>query len=226
MLARRALLVGVDAITFFMVVIAGRVVPMFTRNATRVESIRSVPKLDAASALSIAVVILLDASGMTSAVARVAVYAIAAALVAARTVHWGMRASFRDPLLWILHLGHAFIPLGLVLRAASAASPTIPASAGLHAITAGAVGALTLGMMARVSLGHTGRLIVAPRSATIAFVLVLSAAVVRVGAPLLFPSAYLQALALTAALWGLAFAIYAVAYAPILFAPRIDGKPG
>jgi uncharacterized protein involved in response to NO len=226
MAARRALLVGVDVITFFMVVIAGRVLPMFTRNATRVETIRSLPKLDVAATLSIAAVIALDASGVTSTLARVGVYATAAALVAARTRHWGMRASFRDPLLWILHLGHAWIPVGLALRAASSATPQIPASAGLHAITAGAIGALTLGMMARVSLGHTGRLIIAPRSASIAFVLVTAAASIRVAAPIFLPEHYLLALAVTGALWGLAFAIYVVAYAPLLFAPRIDGKAG
>jgi uncharacterized protein involved in response to NO len=223
---RRALLVGVDAITFFMVVIAGRVVPMFTRNATRIESVRGIPRLDLAAAASIAGVLVVDASGSTSAVLRIAAYGAAAALVAARTIHWGTRATFRDPLLWILHVGHAWIPVGLLLRAAAAVAPQIPASAGLHAITAGAIGAMTLGMMARVALGHTGRLLVAPRTAAFAFVLVTAAAVVRVVAPLVVPAWYLPSLAVTAALWAVAFALYAVTYAPYLLAPRVDGKPG
>lgn len=215
---RRSLLVGVDVVTFFMVVIAGRVVPMFTRNATKTETIRSHPKLDAAAAVAVVTVTLADAL----AAPRLTIVActLAAVLVAARTVHWGAIASLRDPLLWILHVGHAWIPIGLALRAASAHSP------GLHAVTAGAIGALTLGMMARVALGHTGRTLAVPPGIATAFVLVTLAAAVRVLVPLLAPGLYLQALELTAVLWAVAFALYATKYAPILWSPRVDGKPG
>jgi uncharacterized protein involved in response to NO len=206
---RRALLAGVDVITFLMVAIAGRILPMFTKNATRVESIRSIPALDIAAAVSVVIVLASDVFGPLPRVAEVAVFAGAAALVALRTVHWGARHTLRDPMLWILHVGHAWIPIGLLLR------PFAP-SLGLHAITAGAIGSLTLGMMARVSLGHTGRPIVAPGSIAVAFVLVTLAAVLRV-ATVLAPAALL---------WSLAFAIYVAAYAPMLVAPRIDGKPG
>lgn len=222
--ARTGLLVGVDVVALLMVVIAGRVVPMFTRNATRNDAVRSHPRLDAAAALSVAAVAVADASGSAS--ATFLTCSIAAALVASRTVHWGARSAAREPLLWILHAGHAFIPVGLALRAASAVHPAIGASLGIHAITAGAIGALTLGMMARVALGHTGRPLVAPRPVAVAFGLVLAAALVRVGVPLVLPALTMTSLAVTAVLWALAFAIFAIAYAPILAAPRIDGKPG
>ena len=206
---RRALLAGVDIVTFLMVVIAGRVVPMFTKNATRIESVRSHPKLDVAAALSVLAIVVTDVFAPIPRIVEVAVFSIAATLVAARTVHWGTRHTFRDPLLWILHVGHMFIPVGLALR------PFAP-SPGLHAITAGAIGALTLGMMARVALGHTGRSLVAPAPTKAAFLLVTFGAVLRV-AGMLQPAALL---------WSLAFLLYAASYAPILFAPRVDGKAG
>jgi uncharacterized protein involved in response to NO len=206
---RRALVAGVDVITFLMVVIAGRIVPMFTKNATRIESIRSLPKLDIAAAFCVLAVLVTDAVAPVPRPLEIAVFLLAAALVAARTLHWGTRHTFRDPLLWILHVGHAWIPIGLALR------PFAP-SVGIHAITAGAIGALTLGMMARVALGHTGRALTAPASMKAAFLLVTFGAVLRV-ARILDASAFL---------WALAFLLYTVSYAPILFAPRIDGKPG
>lgn len=222
---RAALLVGVDLVTFFMVVITGRVVPMFTRNATRSTRVRSHPKLDMAAALSLVVVAAVDGARAGGIVAFAA-YALAAALVAARAVHWDALASRRDPLLLVMHAGHAWIPIGLALRAASAVAPTLPASAGLHALTVGAIGALTLGMMARVSLGHTGRPLAAPAPIAGAFALVTTAAVVRVFVPLVAPGLYVRALSATAVLWALAFALYVAGYARILGAPRADGKPG
>ncbi len=222
---RRSLLAGVDVVTFFMVVITGRVVPMFTRNATKVEAIRSHPKLDVAAIVAVLGVAVADAVAVPAAIAFTC--ALAAVLVAGRAAHWGARVSLRDPLLWILHVGHAWIPVGLALRAVAAASPTtVAASAGLHAVTAGAIGALTLGMMARVALGHTGRVLTAPRGMAAAFALVTLAAVVRVLAAIVAPAHYLRALEATAVLWALAFALYVARYAAILWSPRVDGKPG
>ncbi len=222
---RRWLLVGVDVVTFFMVVITGRVLPMFTRNATKSEAVRSHPKLDLAAMVAVLAVVVADV--VSSPLPVFVTCAVAAALVGARAVHWGAGLARRDPLLWILHAGHAWIPLGLALRAVSAISPTtVSPSPGLHALTAGAIGALTLGMMARVALGHTGRPMHAPRGIATAFVLVTLAAAVRVLVPLVAPGLYLRALEVTALLWAGAFALYVVKYAAILWSPRADGKPG
>ena len=137
---------------------------------------------------------------------------------------WGSAHTFRTPLLWILHAGSAWIVVGLALRAATAFTP-VPFSSGLHALTAGAVGSLTLGMMTRVGLGHTGRLLAVPSRVTLAFMLVLLGALVRVLAPVLFPGV-LAALAVAGTVWSTAFAVYLVTYAPALVTPRVDGKPG
>jgi uncharacterized protein involved in response to NO len=81
-------------------------------------------------------------------------------------------------------------------------------------------------MMARVALGHTGRKLVASRAMSVAFGLVTLAAAVRVGGPILAPAHYMAALSLSAAVWSVAFVVYVVVYAPILTAPRVDGKSG
>ncbi|HRH01170.1 MAG TPA: NnrS family protein, partial [Polyangiaceae bacterium] len=121
----------------------------------------------------------------------------------------------------------AWVPLGLALRVAAALTPLVPPSLATHALTVGAIGGMTLGMMARVSLGHTGRALEVGRSVTAAFVLVTLAALVRVGGPLALGAARTRiALHVSGALWTAAFALFVVAYAPILTRARADGKPG
>ena len=118
--------------------------------------------------------------------------------------------------------------VGLALRAASAWLPSIPSSAATHALTVGAIGSLTLGMMARVSLGHTGRSLTVRPVMVLAFVLLTFAACARVLGPLstIHAVSYFRWLEISGIAWALAFAIFFVAYARILVGPRVDGKPG
>ena len=81
-------------------------------------------------------------------------------------------------------------------------------------------------MMARVSLGHTGRMLEPSPLMTWAFVAINLAALVRVVVPLLFPAAYSHGMTLSGLLWMAAFGLFAVIYTPILLRPRVDGKPG
>lgn len=219
---RRGSLVAVDVVIVVILIIAGRVFPMFTRNVTKEEGVRAIPALDVAAIASFVAVLVCDAAGVTSVVAP----ALAAALTLARTARWGARRSLGVPLLAILHLGYLWIPLGLALRVAAAFTSRVPASAATHALTVGAIGSLTLGMMARVSLGHTGRALTAPRAITVAFVLVTLSALIRVLTPIAAPSRYADSLVVLGALWTLAFALYVVVFAPMLTAPRPDGKSG
>jgi uncharacterized protein involved in response to NO len=153
--------------------------------------------------------------------------AAAAVLVVLRAARWGFLSSLRVPLLWILHLGHAWIAVGLVLRAAAFVAPRLPLSASTHALTVGAIGSLTLGMMARVALGHTGRPLVVGRTVSAAFVLLTLAACLRVFGPLVgAPVTYLTWLVVSGVGWSLAFTLFVLAYAKILVSPRVDGKPG
>lgn len=222
---RRSAIVGVDIVVLLILVMAGRVVPMFTRNGTGATTIRSHVWLDRLTLGAMALLTLLDAALPGHQVNGLV--ATAVGLVAlARAVHWGARYTARTPLLWILHLGYLWIPVGLLLRGWTSFDLTISSSLATHALTAGAIGSLTLGMMARVALGHTGRPLTASRWMTLAFALVTFAAAARVFGPMIFPTSYLGALETTGALWSAAFAIFVIVYAPIVVRGRVDGKPG
>jgi uncharacterized protein involved in response to NO len=218
--------VGVDIVVVLAAIIAGRVIPMFTRNATGSKRIVSVKALDIAAIAALVSYAALDVTAPWSWLTGIAAV-VAAALVALRAARWGLLPSLRVPLLWILHFGHAWIAVGLLLRAAVFVAPRLPLSASTHALTVGAIGSLTLGMMARVSLGHTGRPLVVGRTVVAAFVLVTLAACLRVFGPVVgAPVAYSTWLVASGVGWSLAFALFVVAYAKILVSPRADGKPG
>jgi uncharacterized protein involved in response to NO len=224
--ARGATLLSVDLIVLLILIISGRIFPMFTRNATGVAAIRSIPWLDRACVAAMAALLLVDALARPGDALSAILAGVVGLLAAARAVHWGARHSLRDPLLWVLHAGYAWVVVGLLLRGAAGVLGAPPSSAATHALTVGAIGTLTLGMMARVALGHTGRQLVAPSSMTAACVAITLAALVRVLVPWLAPAHYAVGLFATGVLWVLAFAVFLVAYAPMLCRPRVDGRPG
>jgi uncharacterized protein involved in response to NO len=155
----------------------------------------------------------------------------AAALVAAgahvaRWLLWRPWHTLRAPLVWVLHASYAWIPVHLVLRGLAELGLVAPNLA-IHALTVGAIGGLTIGMMTRTALGHTGRMLRAGPFEVAAYVSILAAALVRVGGPLVLPaSSYLGTVQASAALWSAGFALYAVRYAPYLLRARPDGQPG
>lgn len=223
--ARRASLVGVDLVLVVIFVIAGRVFPMFTRNATQVASIRSIRVLDLLAVFGMALLTLVDALALGSPPAAV-LSGVVAILAAARAVHWGARHSLGHPLLWILHAGYAWVIVGLVLRAIAGFEPSLFASLATHALTVGVIGSLTLGMMARVSLGHTGRALAVARPIPWAFAAINLAAVLRALVPIVAPASYLAALVASGTLWTIGFLAFLIVFAPILTKARVDGKPG
>jgi uncharacterized protein involved in response to NO len=223
--ARRASAVSVDLVLLVITVIAGRVFPMFTRNATGVASIRNIPALDTLAIVAIVGVALSDAVAPGGR-AFALLCGFAGVCAAGRTLHWGARHTLKEPLLWILHAGYAWLALGLLARGFSGAQPSTLGSAAIHALTVGAVGSLTLGMMARVALGHTGRRLVASPAIAAAFVAINLAAAARVLAPLLPSDWYFASLVAAGTLWALAFLTFVIVYTPILLRPRVDGRPG
>ncbi len=221
---QRASLAAVDLATLLIVIIATRIFPMFTRNATGVDTIKNVPKLDASAIVAVALFTISELFAPGKALFGVLALA-AAALTFARSLTWGARSSIGHPLLWILHLGHAWIVVGLALRGLSVFVPAVPAASGLHALTAGAIGCTTVGMMSRVALGHTGRQL-APSSATVAaFYFIVFGAAIRVAGPFA-PSLYRGALVVAGGLWTVGFAAFTLGHARMLVEPRVDGKPG
>lgn len=227
-LAARALRFGVDAVVVLLLVIGGRITPAFTRNAFRRDGIgatvRSWPWLDRTAIAAAALLALVTATFGRSPVSG-ALAGLAGAAAAARLLGWRPWHTRHDPLLWSLHAGAAWLAVGLGLVAASDLGAGVPPSAGLHALTAGAMGVTILAVMTRVGLGHTGRPLVAPRAAVGGYALVNAGALARVAASLV-PGAATPLLWVGAAAWAGAFALFAFRYAPILTTPRPDGAPG
>lgn len=222
---RQAIHVALDIVILLSVVITGRVVPMFTRNATQEAGIESITAREQLVLAAMLAVVAVDVVAPHALVAQ-ATAGFAAIAVVYRATRWGTFGARRHPLVWILHAGHFWVALGLLLRAAPLGGIHIASSLATHALTLGAIGALTLGMMARVALGHTGRLLQAGMATRVAFVLITIAPLVRVVVPVFWPSAYGTSLLAAGGAWTLAFALYLAEYVPILVAPRLDGKPG
>jgi len=145
---------------------------------------------------------------------RLSAYAliIAGLMSIARLSRWRGLRTHAEPLLWILHLGYAWVAIGLSLLGISALLPAaVPYSAGLHALSAGAIGTMTLAVMTRATRGHTGRSLTAdPRTVAI-YVLITLAAVLRVAAPF-FPNVYVVLLMSSGASWIGAFSLFVACY--------------
>ena len=143
-----------------------------------------------------------------------------------RLVGWHTPGIWKAPLLWSLYISLVFIDLGLLLFVFSVYG-NVPVSLALHAFAIGGVALMTLSMMSRVSLGHTGRNVQSPpRAAAFALFLLVAAALVRVLLPLVDVARYTQWIGLSQILWIAAFTLFVVTYIPMLTTPRVDGQPG
>ena len=143
-----------------------------------------------------------------------------------RLYGWYTSKIWPKPLVWILVVAYAFLILGFALKALSIASGISPFLS-VHAFTAGGVGLLTIGMMSRVSLGHTGRNVFEPPSIILwCFAVLLLSVIVRVLFPLFDTELYIYWVGISQALWITAFAIFVYVYAPMLLNARVDGRDG
>ena len=216
--------VGLDVVLFIMAVMGGRVIPMFTNNgipgahATRQPLVE---KLALGGVLALLAVDLLQASATVVAVLALAV----AAAHAARLYLWQPWRTGSNPLVWILHAAYGWIVVYLVLRALATLG-FVAEPLAVHALTIGAIGGLTIGMMTRTARGHTGRPLTADGFEVMCYVLVQLAAAIRVFGGILLPGIYLMTVIASAICWSSAFALYAIRYWPVLARPRLDGKPG
>lgn len=220
---------ALDLVLFILAVMAGRVIPMFTNNGVPGAGALRHPQVEKAALGSTMALLALSVAAALGADVPAPLAAVAAAVAAmAHGLRWALWKPWRTtraPLVWVLHAAYAWIPLHLALRAAAAlglAAPTLAA----HALTVGAVGGLVIGMMTRTALGHTARPLRADNADIACYVLVLLAALLRVGLPLIDPAWTLPAVQLSAAAWSAGFGLYAWRYAPRLWRPRLDGLPG
>jgi uncharacterized protein involved in response to NO len=151
--------------------------------------------------------------------------AVAALAHLLRWLLWRPWQTLRVPLVWVLHAAYLWVPLHLALRAVAAQGWAAP-SVATHALTAGAIGGMVIGMMTRTARGHTARPLRADRVDVACFALVLLGAAVRVAGPPLAPALTVGSVLLSALLWSAGFALYAVRYWPVLTRARLDGKAG
>jgi len=208
---------GLAAVIMLITLIGGRIVPSFTRNWLARENPGRLPvpfgRFDMTTVVASAVALLAWAMLPSWRVAGMALI-IAAALQAARLARWAGDRTARERLVLILHLGYAFVPLGFLLTGL-ATLDLVPAAAGIHAFAAGAVGTMTLAVMTRASLGHTGQALTASRATQAIYAAIVTAALLRVAAAVLYGGA-MPLLQTSAALWALAFLGFGLAYGPML----------
>ncbi|MBE8718830.1 NnrS family protein [Cellvibrio polysaccharolyticus] len=218
-------------VTLLMVVIGGRIIPAFTRNWLRMHGgrdaeVKTCPKLEALTLATTAA--LIPAEPLATWLQLhwlVPTLALLAAFTNGfRLFRWRGWLTHREPLLWILHIGYAWVAAALLFKGLAGLG-WVPASAWQHALGAGAMGTLILAVMTRVALGHTGRPMKLPRFAVFIYIAILVAAVLRMATALQWLP-FGSGILLSVFAWALAFGAFVVIYWPILSRPRVDGRPG
>ena len=208
-------------------IIGGRVVPAFTTNALRRmgedklpvnRTMLNIPAIVCIAAFALADTIAPDMA-LTGWLA-----AAAAVLNALRLAGWRGLKTLSDPLVAVLHVGFAWLVIGLALKAWAVLGDTLSSATALHALTAGAAGTMILAVMSRAALGHTGRALVAAPETVVAYILITLSTLVRVTVPPVFPDFYNEGMMFAGAAWIAAFLIFAVKYWTVLTGPRIGGR--
>lgn len=196
--------------------IGGRIIPSFTTNWLRRRNADTFPAAFgpfdkatlALSLLAFAGWVVFDLTPATGALL------VAAAIAhAIRLFRWRGLATVQEPLVWILHVAYGWVPAGLALLGLSAWMPDLATTA-IHALTAGAIGTMTLAVMTRASLGHSKRELTAGMGTVAVYLLVLIAATARIAAPFL-ETGYSAALDMAGCAWVAAFALFAALYLPL-----------
>ncbi|WP_461482540.1 NnrS family protein [Porticoccus sp.] len=223
---RLGLYLGFYIIIALVLMMGRRVIPFFTERGVGYSvTLTNYPWLDKTVPLLmvafIAAELLAPGNLLTTVVA-----AVLTVLLGLRLVGWHTKGIWRKPLLWVLHVAYGLVVLGFALKVAAFLFGTSPFLA-VHAFALGGIGLMTLGMMARVCLGHTGRNVFAPPAAvTWMFLLLCGAALARIFLPLLAPSYYDLWVGLSQLCWIMSFVLFALVYLPMLVTPRVDGQPG
>ncbi len=211
-------------ILWLLVIITGRIMPFFTR--TGVPGVAPVSR-DDIERLALALLFALMVADLLAPASWVTGLLAAALTVVhiLRVKGWYDHKVWTSPILWVLYTAYFWLIASFALQALSAPGWIAPNLA-THAFTYGTIGIFTLGMMSRVALGHTGRMLETARPINIAFLLLNAGAVVRVLMPIVAPGQYSAWLYLSGGLWLAAFAIFCAIYLPILVSPRVDNRPG
>lgn len=218
---------GLAVLLMLIALVGGRIIPSFTRNWLAKRAAKTLPAgfgaVDKVALIAGAVGLAAWVAAVESSIAGV-VLIVAGLAAALRLARWRGHRTAAEPLVWILHLGHGWLALGLCLLGLSNLWPAVPASAALHALGAGAVGTMVLAVMTRATLGHTSRALTAGPGTTAIYLLATLAAVLRVAAAFA-PALDLPLPAASGAAWIGAFLLFVVLYAIPLLTPRLPARP-
>ncbi|OBU27438.1 NnrS family protein [Photobacterium kishitanii] len=208
-------------------VVGGRVIPFFTSRGTKTATITRISVIEYAALIPIWILLIVTIyPGVVSSSLLAIVYIIAAVTNLIRFCRWRSNKAIRVPLLWSLHAAYLSLILGLAWLGGSYLNNNMSPTIGIHLIAIGGIGAMILAMMARVSLGHTGRKLQVGRWMTIAFMSLFGSLLTRTLLVVLMPISVLDAYVISAILWVIAFTIFTVIYFPVLTRARVDGHPG
>ncbi len=226
--ASQILYLAVHIVIFLIAVIGGRVLPFFTRNGLTQRGydieLKNYPCINE---LSLALLLLTCLYGYLNHFTgqSFAVLALCTSVLHfIRLTQWKGYKAWRVPIIWILHLGYFWLVLGLFLEGLYALNGVVSFQAALHTFTIGSIGTMILGMMTRVSLGHTGRPIVSLRSMVVAYVILQVSVLSRLFGETVLTDYYLESIQFSGYLWAVTFALFTARYAYILLTPRPDGK--
>lgn len=224
-LASLGLLLALYGILTLVSLIGGRVIPFFAEKALSGLVPWRNKRLDDLCSIALPLCAVAESLAALPVVAKAVLLCSTGLLHGIRLGGWCERRVAKVPLLWILYLGYFFLPLGLLLKGLAYLGYGTP-SAATHALTAGCIGIMSLGMMARVALGHSGRELRPAAWTRLAFVFIGLAAFLRSLVPYFWPSHYAEAIQCSGIFWCLAFTLFSFVYLPLLTRPRPDGKPG
>ncbi len=212
-----ALELGLYTIVALLVFMGGRVIPFFTQRRLPEAGVIRRGWLDHLT--NLAAVLLIPAVLLEDSPLRGVLLAVAGLAVLLRLADWAPWATWRVPLLWVLHLGYLWLAVGLLFAAVGVVSGVWPASDASHALSIGALGTLAMGMMSRVSLGHSGHALEVGRLTPWLFAVPAVAAVVRLLAPYGVPLEWFTAMVVAGVLWTLAWLLWVALYMPVWCRP-------
>ncbi len=211
-------------VVFLIVVMGGRVIPFFTERGVDGISTKKWGWIEYSAPVSIILLVFADVIFSHNTLTGYAAL-IAFVVHLIRLYGWYSNKIWQNPLVWILQTAYAWFIVGFVLK-----SLTLFNSSAViftyHAFTVGGIGVMTLGMMARVSLGHTGREMKLNSWMVLAFILINVAVIFRVLLPIFMHDYYLQLIQIASVLWVVSFTIFALVYIPMLLRARVDGREG
>jgi uncharacterized protein involved in response to NO len=223
--AREALQLLVHTILLLVALIGGRIIPNFTANWLRGQGAKRLPKSNPTIdriALTLSVFAGVFAALLPDHFLVAALLLLTATVHGIRVSQWHGMQTYRNPLLFVLHLAYWWLPVGYAMLGLAYLGIVFPPGAALHALTMGSIGTFVFAMLTRVPLGHTGRSLQASRLTVFAYAIFTLAVVARILASI-WPVAFMALLYLSAAAWCLAFAAFTWVYWSLLTRPSVGG---